>query len=137
MAVRVLLQFAKPTMRLTNPIWDRDGKPAAGRGSYLRDGMVRMLRDMELLSVVVEAPDEPPPWETIRDLGQQLLELEERFDGDQADTQSASTEPTTTSEPMVEMRMAIARHLTKQSAQLEKDPAIAAMRDPEAVDGNA
>jgi hypothetical protein len=70
-------------------------------------------------------------------LGQQLLELEERFDGDQADTQSASTEPTTTSEPMVEMRMAIARHLTKQSAQLENDSVIAAMRDPEAVDGNA
>ncbi|MGK0303786.1 MAG: hypothetical protein ACI89X_004686 [Planctomycetota bacterium] len=67
MADRVLLQFAKPTMRLANPIWDRDGKPAAGRGSYLRDGMVRLLRDMDLLSVVVEDTDELPPWVTIQD----------------------------------------------------------------------
>lgn len=137
MAVRVLLQFAKPTMRLTNPIWDRDGKPAAGRGSYLREGMVRMLRDMELLSVVVEDADELPPWETIRDLEQQLLELQERFDEDQASQLSESTEATTTNDPMVQMRQAIARHLTKQSEQLKNDPAIAAMRDPESVGGGA
>ena len=136
MAVRVLLQFAKPTMRLANPIGDRDGKPAAGRRSYLRDGMVRLLRDMDLLSVVVEDTDELPPWETIQSLDQQLLELDERFGGHQAREPNQSTAADATSDPMVEMRLAIARHFTAQAKQLEDDPAIAAMRDPEGVGGD-
>jgi len=125
MAVRVLIQFVNPTMRLASPIWDCDGKPAAGRGSFLRDGMVRMLRDMGLLSVVVEGADELPSWEIIRDLRQLLLELNERFERDQDSEQS---------EPMVQLRMAIARHFTAQAELLEADPVVAAMRDPEGGD---
>lgn len=125
MAVRVLLQFAKPTMRLAEPIWDIEGKPAAGQGSYLRESMVRMLRRMDLLSVVVEDTEDLPPWETVRPLEQDLLEMEERF----ADTPKAK--------PVNAIRAAIGRHLTRRAEALEADPVIHAMRDPKAGGGAA
>jgi hypothetical protein len=120
MPTRVLLQFVRPTMRLACPIWDGEGKPAAGRGSYLREPMVRMLRRMGLFSVEVDDLEESElaAWETVRPLEQELLALEERF---------AQEEP---SSPTDALRRAITEHLRRRAERLAGDPALTAARDP-------
>lgn len=119
MAVRVPLQFAKPTMRLARPIFDSDGRLVAGNGTLLGERVARLLRKMALQTVVVEDTEDLPVWETIRPVEQQLVELEERFQQE---------EP---SRPLDEIRQAISRHLIKRASALENDPALVAVLDPE------
>ncbi len=119
MAVRVPLHFAKPTMRLARPIFDRDGRLVAGNGTLLNERVARLLRKMALQSVVVEETEDLPAWEMIRPVEQQLLELEERFRWE---------EPT---KALDAIRQAISRRLLKRAADLENDPALAAERDPD------
>jgi len=119
MAVRVPLHFAKPTMRLARPIFDRDGRLVAGNGTLLNERVARLLRKMALQTVMVEETEDLPAWEMIRPVEQQLLELEERFQWE---------EP---SKALEAIRQAISRRLLKRAADLENDPALAAERDPD------
>ena len=79
MAVRVLLQFVKPTMRLAAPICDPDGRLLAGAGTQLRDGVQRVLRRMAMQSVLVTEAEDVPSWGRIRPLSEELAELDHRI----------------------------------------------------------
>ena len=110
MAVRVLLQFATPSMQLAQPIWDSEGKPAAGQGSYLREPLVRLLRSMGLHSALVDRGDDLTPWQTVRELEAELLELDARF----------GAEPG--SKPGDALHQAIGRYLTRRAERLAAEP---------------
>jgi hypothetical protein len=114
MAIRVLLQFAKPEMQLARPVSDRDGRLIAGRGSRLTDRVVRLLRNLGLQTVVVEDADGLAAWETIPGLEYDLRELDRRFDGTWAGT------------PLEAVRHAIERYLRRRAAAIESDSDLAA-----------
>ncbi len=112
MAVRVHLQFVKPTMRLARPIVDSDGRLVAGTGTLMREGVLRVLRAMAVQTVVVTEADEVGTFETIRPLAEELRELEARF-------------PAGATGPLAELRQAIARHLEARAARVAEDPGVA------------
>ena len=113
MAVRIHLQFVKPSMRLARPIFDPDGKLVAGAGTHLGDNVLRVLRTMAVQSVLVVDPEDVKSWETIRPLEEELRELDERFG------------PTAAGDPLAQLRDAIARHFEKRAARLAEDPGVA------------
>jgi hypothetical protein len=78
MAVRVLMQFVKPSMRLARSLHDRDGRLVAGKGTALSDSVVRLLRGMAVQSVLVEDA-ELESWQVVRPLAERLEELDRRF----------------------------------------------------------
>jgi HD-like signal output (HDOD) protein len=124
MAVRILLQSAKPTMRLARPILDSEGRLLAGAGTQLNDAVARVLRRMAMQSVVVTDADGVPSWDTVRPLAEELAELEKRF---------GSTRPTG---PLAELQAAIGRHFARRAARLEVEPgftpeAAASTAEPE------
>jgi len=114
MSVRVLLEFAKPTMRLARPIFDGDGKLIAGRGTLLSERMVQLLRRLALQTVVVDDTDDLNQWETVAPVGADLTGLEQRF-------RRESPAP-----PLQAIYEAISRHLVKRAAVLARDPALTA-----------
>jgi len=121
MVVRVPLQFAKPSMRLARPIFDSDGKLVAGNGTLLTERVARLLRKMALQTVLIEDTDDLTPWEKIKPVQREIMELEARFSREGP------------SIPLDAIRQAISRHLLKRAAQLENDPAREAEQDPDAV----
>lgn len=112
MAVRVHLQFVKPSMRLARPIFDPDGKLVAGSGTHLGDNVVRVLRNMAVQSVLVVDTDELKSWEAIRPLEEEIRALDERFG------------PTDVGAPLADLRAAIVRHLQRRAARLAQDPGV-------------
>ncbi len=111
MSVRVLVKFANPTMRITAPILDRDGRPIAGCGSFLRERLVRVLREIGVRIVSVEDTQELAPWEKVQDVEEQLAGVERRFarTGDAAETAHDA--------PRAMLKDAIVRHVTKEAAE--------------------
>jgi hypothetical protein len=118
MALRVDLRFVTPAMRLARPIVDDDGRLVAGAGTHLREGVVRVLRQMAVQTVLVVDSGEVPAWETVRPLDEELRALEARL-GPQARTGA-----------LAELAAAIARRLTARAAELASDPGIAAPDSP-------
>ena len=109
MAVRVHLQFVRPTMRLARAITDSEGRLVAGAGTHLREGVARVLRKMAVQSVLVAEADELGSFETIRPLAEELRDLDERF-------RAAERVG-----PLAELRDAIARHLAARAARLAEE----------------
>jgi hypothetical protein len=120
MAVRVLLEFAQPAMRLARPIFDADGKLIAGTGTQLDERMVRLLRRLALQTVVVEDSGNFSTWQTVTPVETDLAELRRRFQREQ---------PSPALETIFE---AVSRHLLRRAAALAQDPALAAQPDPDA-----
>jgi hypothetical protein len=104
MGVRIHLQFATPQMRLARPISDANGRLVAGVGTVLSGGVVRVLRQMAVQSVVVDDAGERAPWEQVRTLAEEQAALAARFAG----------EPPTP--PLLEIQAAIERHLERRAA---------------------
>jgi hypothetical protein len=117
MSVRVLLEFAKPTMRLARPIFDGDGKLIAGSGTLLSERMVQLLRRLALQTVVVEDADDLNEWETVTAVEADLAGLEQRF-------RRESPAP-----PLRAIYEAISRRLVKRAEALAEDPALTAQPD--------
>ena len=118
MAVRILLEFAQPAMRLARPIFDTDGKLIAGTGTHLDERMVRLLRRLALQTVVVEDSGDFGAWQTVTPVETELAELRWRFQREQ---------PSRALEAILE---AISRHLLRRAAALAQDPALAVQPDP-------
>ena len=106
MAIRVLLQSVKPTMRLAHPILDVEGHLVAGAGTQLREGVVRALRKLALQSVLVTDAGEVPSWDTVRPVAEELADLEERLPA--AARVGA----------LADLHAAIVRHLTVRAARV-------------------
>ncbi|MCC6763745.1 MAG: hypothetical protein IT293_03700 [Deltaproteobacteria bacterium] len=104
MGVRIHLQYATPQMRLARPISDANGRLVAGVGTLLSLGVVRVLRQMAVQSVMVDDAGERAPWEQVRTLDEEREALAARF----------STAPPTPA--LLEIRTAIARHLERRAA---------------------
>jgi HD-like signal output (HDOD) protein len=116
---RVPLQFAKPTMRLAQPVFDRDGMLVAGSGTLLTERLVRLLRHLALQTVTVDEADDLAAWETIHPLDEEIAALARRFGA------------APTSEPMLELRRAVARRLARRAAALGTAAASAIVRAAE------
>lgn len=104
MAVRIHLQFAKPSMRLARPISDANGRLVAGIGTMLSPGVVRVLRHMAVQSVTVEDAESLGSWEQVRTPAEEHAALAARF------ANEALTPP------LVEIQEAIARHIDRRAA---------------------
>ena len=113
MAIRVPLEFLKPTMRLARPIADADGRLVAGSGTLLGAGVVRALRKLAIQTVLVSESDDIAAWERTQPLKEQLRSLEQRLDREPAN------------EAMAALRTAITRHLCKRAIRLEQERAFA------------
>jgi hypothetical protein len=113
MAVRVPLEFIKPTMRLAKPITDADGRLLAGKGTLLEERVLRALRKVAIQTVLVEDSVEIHPWEMVHTRGSDLAALDERFG------QAPSTPE------LAALRAAIARHIERRWARLESETAPA------------
>lgn len=111
MPIRVPLEFVNPRMRLAHPIADADGRLVAGVGTHLAPSIARALRKLAIQTVLIVDDDDIASWERTKDLGEQLAELEARFD----------REPE--SEAMTALRSAITRHLCKRAVRLEHERA--------------
>ena len=109
MAIRVPLEFLKPTMRLACPIADADGRLVAGTGTLLAPGVVRALRKRAIQTVLVSESDEIAAWERAQPLKEQLRILEQRLDREPAN------------EAIAALRTAITRHLCKRAIRLERE----------------
>lgn len=79
MAVRVPLEFAKPTMRLAKPVCDADGRVMAGTGSVLTPNVLRILRRRAIQTIVVEDGEHLARWEIIQPLDDEVALLERRL----------------------------------------------------------
>lgn len=117
MGVRIHLQYATPTMRLARPISDANGRLVAGVGTILSPGVVRVLRQMAVQSVVVDDAGERAPWEQVRTLAEEHEALAARF----------AAEPLTP--PLVEIQAAIARRLERRAAAFATGTAAAEARE--------
>ncbi|MCC6849584.1 MAG: hypothetical protein IT294_13865 [Deltaproteobacteria bacterium] len=117
MGVRIHLQYAKPQMRLARPITDASGRLVAGVGTVLSPGVVRVLRQMALQSVVVDGAGAEASWERVRTLDEERSALAARF----------AAEPPTP--PLVDIRAAIDRHLERRAATFARGAAVAEGRE--------
>jgi hypothetical protein len=108
-AIRVPLEFLKPTMRLARPIADANGRLVAGSGTLLGAGIVRALRKLAIQTVLVSDSEDIAAWERARPLQEQLQMLEQRLDREPAN------------EAMAALRTAITRHLCKRAIRLERE----------------
>jgi hypothetical protein len=111
-AVRVPLEFVKPTMRLARAIADADGRLVAGAGTLLGANVVRALRKLAIQTVSVADSDDIASWERTQPLAEQLRTLEERLDREPAN------------EVMAALRTAITRHLCKRAVRLEQERGV-------------
>jgi hexokinase len=112
-AVRVPLQFVKPSMRLARPINDAEGRLVAGAGTQLGERVVKVLRAMAVQSVLVTEAGDLPSWETVKPLAEELRELDARFGGVPAPG------------PLRDLHAAIARLLGRRAARIAADPVTA------------
>jgi hypothetical protein len=104
MPVRIHLQFATPTMRLTRPISDASGRLVAGAGTMLSPGVVRVLRSMALQSVLVDDAGQYAPWQRVHTLEEEREALDARF---------AAEPPTPV---LAEIQTALVRRLERRAA---------------------
>lgn len=117
MAARIHLQFATPRMRLARPISDANGRLVAGVGTTLSPGVVRVLRNMAVQSVLVEDAEGLAAWEQVRTAEEEHLALAFRFKGEEATA------------ALSEIRAAIERHIDRRAATTDQ---AAAAHDPAA-----
>lgn len=115
MAARIHLQFATPRMRLARPISDANGRLVAGIGTTLSAGVVRVLRNMAVQSVLVEDAEGLASWEQVRTPEEELAALNTRF----------ADEPVTPA--LAEIRTAIARRIDRRTVTA----ADAALQEPD------
>lgn len=106
MGVRIHLQYATPQMRLARAISDARGRLVAGIGTGLSPGVVRVLRQMAVQSVVVDDAGARAPWEQVRTLAEEQAALAARF----------VAEPPTPA--LAEVRAALSRYLERRAAAL-------------------
>ncbi len=109
MATRIPLQFATDVMRLAKPVTDGDGRVLAGLGTRLTDGIVRLLRQQAILTVMVEGEAVDTGWESVRPLPDELAALDARFAA--VDRNAA----------MSALHDAVARHLARRAARFHTD----------------
>jgi hypothetical protein len=105
MAIRIHLQFATPQMRLARAITDAGGRLVAGVGTTLSPGVVRVLRNMAVQSVLVEDAGNLSAWEKVQTANEELAELDARFAG----------EPMTPA--LDEIRAALVRRIERHAAE--------------------
>ena len=104
MAARIHLQFATPRMRLARPISDANGRLVAGVGTMLSPGVVRVLRNMAVQSVLVEDAEGLAAWERVRSPEEEHTALAARF------------QHVVATAPLAELRAAIGRRIDRRAA---------------------
>jgi hypothetical protein len=104
--IRILLPFVRDTMRLAEPIVDRDGRVVAGSGTQLSDRLLSVLRAVGIESVVIADGVTVQPWETMRPLAEELAALDARFARAPLEGARAA------------LHAAIRRHLERRAARL-------------------
>ncbi len=84
-SMRVLTQFARPGLRLAEPVTTVDGVPVLGRGTVLSRRHLRTLYDAGVRVVTVDDEPDMSPWEGVLEPDAFLAALEARFEPVAAD----------------------------------------------------
>lgn len=78
--MRILTQFARPGLRLAQPVETIDGLPLLGRGTELTRRHLRTLYEAGVRLITVADDPDLSPWESVPEIDAFLAALEDRFE---------------------------------------------------------